>query len=98
MAIKIGNAPCSWGVSSGQMIPLKPNLEHSARKSVIKRGDGIELGPVGFMPEDSDQLGDALAENSLELIGGVVFQPFHDSSVAKTVMSEARRTARASCS
>ena len=57
--------------------------------------DGIELGPVGFMPEDPGQLGDALAENSLELIGGVVFQPFHDSSVAKTIMSQARRTAHA---
>ena len=32
MAIKIGNAPCSWGVS-GQMTP-EPNLDHSAREAI----------------------------------------------------------------
>ena len=40
--------------------------------------DGIELGPIGFMPEDPAVLGDALASRGLELIGGVVFRPFHD--------------------
>ena len=97
MAIKIGNAPCSWGVEWADD-PRNPTWTTVLEECHQAGYDGIELGPVGFMPEDPGQLGDALAENSLELIGGVVFQPFHDSSVAKTVMSQARRTARASCS
>lgn len=94
MAIKIGNAPCSWGVEWADD-PRNPTWNTVLEECHQAGYDGIELGPVGFMPEDSDQLSDALAENSLELIGGVVFQPFHDSSVAKTVMSQARRTAHA---
>ena len=94
MAIKIGNAPCSWGVEWADD-PRNPTWNTVLEECHQAGYDGIELGPIGFMPEDPEQLGDALAENLLELIGGVVFQPFHDSSVSKTVMSQARRTARA---
>jgi inosose dehydratase len=45
---------------------------------------GIELGPVGFMPEDPRILAEALDEHGLELIGGVVFRAFHDPSHGTT--------------
>jgi inosose dehydratase len=56
---------------------------------------GIELGPVGFMPEDPAVLADALAEFKLSLIGGVVFRPFHDPQAWDEVLDASRRTCRA---
>ena len=77
MSIRIGNAPCSWGVEfakDDRNPTWQTVLEQCSRAGYT----GIELGPVGFMPEDPAELGDALAANGLELIGGVVFRAFHD--------------------
>ena len=56
---------------------------------------GIELGPVGFMPEDPAILAEALDEHGLELIGGVVFRAFHDPAQWDDVMDGAVRTCKA---
>jgi inosose dehydratase len=56
---------------------------------------GIELGPVGFMPEDPAVLSEALDEHGLELIGGVVFRPFHDPDQWDDVLDGAQRTCKA---
>ena len=49
---------------------------------------GIELGPVGFMPEDPNILSEALDEFSQELVGGVVFRAFHDPINGKMYWTE----------
>ena len=77
MTIRIGNAPCSWGVEFAQD-PRNPAWRTVLQQCAEAGYTGIELGPVGFMPEDPVELRDALAEHDLELIGGVVFRPFHD--------------------
>jgi len=94
MTIRIGNAPCSWGVEfAGD--PRNPSWQ-SVLKDCAEAGyKGIELGPVGFMPEDPLVLGEALAENGLELIGGVVFRPFHDPGAWDEVLDGAVRTCKA---
>jgi inosose dehydratase len=56
---------------------------------------GIELGPVGYMPEDPAMLAEALAEHGLELIGGVVFRAFHDPAQWDDVLDGAVRTCKA---
>ena len=95
MTIRIGNAPCSWGVEFADD-PRNPTWKQVLQDCAEAGYRGIELGPIGFMPEDPDVLGDALAEHDLSLIGGVVFRPFHDPSkwdeardAALTVPSEA---------
>ncbi len=94
MTIKIGNAPCSWGVEfAGD--PRNPDWRKVLSDCARAGFKGIELGPVGFMPEDPPQVADALAENGLELIGGVVFRPFHDPSKWDDVLDGAVRTCRA---
>lgn len=94
MSIRIGNAPCSWGVEFAQdeRNPTWQTVLEQCSRAGYK---GIELGPVGFMPEDPAQLADALAEHSLELIGGVVFRAFHDKSQWDDVMDGAVRTCKA---
>lgn len=94
MSIRIGNAPCSWGVEfAGD--PRNPAWTQVLDDCKAAGYHGIELGPVGFMPEDPAELGDALAERELELIGGVVFRPFHDPGEWDQVLDGATRTCAA---
>ncbi len=94
MTIKIGNAPCSWGVEFAED-PRNPSWETVLDECKAAGYHGIELGPVGFMPEDPAQLGEALAARDLELIGGVLFRPFHDPQQWEDVLDGAVRTCRA---
>ncbi len=92
--IRIGNAPCSWGVEwAGD--PRNPDWRDVLRDCAQAGYKGIELGPVGFMPEDPAILADALAEHDLTLIGGVVFRPFHDPDAWDDVWDGAQRTCKA---
>ncbi len=94
MTIRIGNAPCSWGVEFADD-PRNPHWREVLGQCAEAGYTGIELGPVGFMPEDPAELGDALAEFELELIGGVVFRAFHDPNAWNEVMDGAVRTCKA---
>lgn len=94
MTIRIGNAPCSWGVE------FADDARNPAWKQVLAENAaagyrGIELGPIGFMPEDPVELGEALAEHEQELIGGVVFRPFHDEAKWDDVLDASVRTCKA---
>ncbi|WP_298260468.1 TIM barrel protein [uncultured Litoreibacter sp.] len=92
--IKIGNAPCSWGVEWADD-PRNPNWRKVLQENADAGYTGIELGPVGFMPEDPTILGEALEEYGQELIGGVVFRPFHDAAQWDDVLDGAVRTCKA---
>ncbi len=93
MTIKIGNAPCSWGVefADDKRNPLWTRVLDECKAAGY---DGIELGPIGFMPEDPALLGDALAARQLTLIGGVVFRPFHDEARWDDVKQASIRTCK----
>jgi inosose dehydratase len=94
MTIRIGNAPCSWGVEfAGD--PRNPPWRSVLSDCAAAGYRGIELGPIGFMPEDPAVLGEALAEEGLTLIGGVVFRPFHDPAKLTEVVDAAERTCKA---
>ncbi|MEO0357794.1 MAG: myo-inositol catabolism protein, partial [Pseudomonadota bacterium] len=94
MTIRIGNAPCSWGVEFADD-PRNPTWKQVLKDCADAGYKGIELGPVGFMPEDPAILGPALAEHDLELIGGVVFRPFHDAAKWDEVADATHRTCKA---
>ncbi len=94
MTIKLGNAPCSWGIefAADPSYPAWQKVLDECREAGYR---GIELGPIGYMPEDPAILGDALAQRELELIGGVVFRPFHDPSAWEEVLDASLRTCKA---
>ena len=94
MSIRIGNAPCSWGVEFADD-ERNPTWQTVLQECSAAGYTGIELGPVGYMPEDPSVLADALAENNLELIGGVVFRAFHDPKQWDDVLDGAKRTSEA---
>lgn len=92
--IQIGNAPCSWGVEFADD-PRNPTWQTVLKENAEAGYKGIELGPVGFMPEDPAQLADGLAAHDLALIGGVVFRPFHDPDAWDDVLDGTVRTCKA---
>ncbi|MEM9343991.1 MAG: TIM barrel protein [Pseudomonadota bacterium] len=94
MAIEIGNAPCSWGVEFADD-DRNPPWRQVLKENAAAGYKGIELGPVGFMPEDPVELGEALDEHGQTLIGGVVFRPFHDAAAWDDVLDGATRTCKA---
>ncbi len=92
--ITVGNAPCSWGVEFAddpRNPPWRQVLEENAKAGYT----GIELGPVGYMPEEPSILSEALDEFDQTLIGGVVFRPFHDPDAWDDVIDGAVRTCKA---
>ena len=93
MTIRIGNAPCSWGVEFAND-SRNPPWRQVLRDCATAGYRGIELGPVGYMPEDPVELGEALAETGQTLIGGVVFRPFHDPAKWDEVWDAAIRTCK----
>lgn len=94
MTITIGNAPCSWGIEFPSD-PAYPTWESVLDQCAAAGYTGIELGPIGYMPEDPAILAPALAKRGLSIIGGVVFQPFHDADKWDIVMDAAKRTCEA---
>ncbi|MDA9865296.1 sugar phosphate isomerase/epimerase [bacterium] len=92
--IKIGNAPCSWGVEFADD-PRNPAWRTVLAENAQAGYTGIELGPVGFMPEDPAELGEALEEFNQELIGGVIFRAFHDPQKWDDTMDASVRTCKA---
>lgn len=94
MTIQIGNAPCSWGVEFADD-PRNPAWRKVLQENAEAGYTGIELGPVGFMPEEPEVLGEALEEFGQTLIGGVVFRPFHDPDAWNDVMDGSVRTCNA---
>ncbi|NKB52752.1 MAG: TIM barrel protein [Rhizobiaceae bacterium] len=94
MTIRIGNAPCSWGVEFAND-DRNPKWQSVLADCAAAGYTGIELGPVGYMPEDPAILADALSQHQLTLIGGVVFRAFHDPQAWDDVMDGAVRTCKA---
>jgi inosose dehydratase len=92
--ITIGNAPCSWGVEFADD-PRNPNWKTVLAENASAGFTGIELGPIGFMPEDPPLVADALEETGQTLIGGVVFRPFHDLEKWDEVLDASVRTCKA---
>lgn len=94
MTIRIGNAPCSWGIEFASD-PSYPSWQSVLQQCAGAGYKGIELGPIGYMPEEPEILREELVKNDLEIIGGVVFRPFHDAAKWDEVVDSSRRTCEA---
>ena len=92
--IKIGNAPCSWGVEFPDDA-RNPDWRQVLKENAKAGFTGIELGPVGYMPEEPAILAEALSEFDQELIGGVIFRAFHDPDAWDDVLDGSIRTCKA---
>ncbi len=90
----LDNAPCSWGIEFPSD-PSYPRWQAVLDQCAAAGYKGIELGPIGYMPEDPAVLAPELSARDLAIIGGVVFRPFHDPAKWDEVMDASVRTCRA---
>ena len=94
MTIRIGNAPCSWGIEFASD-PAYPTWQSVLSQCAGAGYKGIELGPIGYMPENPAVLAPELVSQGMSIIGGVVFRPFHDADKWDEVLDASKRTCEA---
>jgi inosose dehydratase len=92
--IRVANAPASWGVED-PADPANPDWAEVVEQVAAAGYAGIELGPVGYMPEDPAALRPALADKGLHLVGGFLFEPLESRDAIGSVLAAARRTCKA---
>jgi inosose dehydratase len=94
LSIAIANGPVSWGVYYGgdpTNIPWQRYLDEVAAAGFRH----TELGPIGYMPEDKDELRDELAKRDLTLVGGFIFDALHDPRERERLTVLTHRTCKA---
>ena len=90
MSIRVGNAPCSWGIDYAD----EPgNLPWERGRDEVKASgvDCVDLGPPGYFPEEPRTLAEALASRGLALTAGHLFEHFHDPGARDAILAQARR-------
>lgn len=79
--LRLGTAPDSWGVwfpSDPYQVAWNVYLDEIARVGYRY----TELGPQGYLPQDSEQLKDELAQRDLAVSGGTVLAGLHRGKAA----------------
>jgi inosose dehydratase len=93
MSVRLATGPVSWGVDFAGA-PGNPPWR-AVLDGVRAAGyEGVELGPLGFLPEDPARLAAELAARELVLTGGFVFEPLHRADELERILAAARRVAR----
>jgi inosose dehydratase len=88
--IRLATAPVSWGVDfagAPENPPWREVLDGIAATGLR----GLELGPVGYLPEAPERLAGELAARDLHPVGSFVFEPLHDPAQRPAVLDAARR-------
>lgn len=90
--MKLGNAPCSWGVfyPDGNSVTAEGYLDAVARAGYRV----TELGPLGFLGEDPDWIADALARRGLELAGAAHVHTLADAATQDGLAAALHRLGR----
>ncbi len=92
--IRIGNAPCSWGVLEFDLAGKAAGYMQVLNEMVETGYEGTELGDWGFMPTDPDRLAAELMQRRLTMLGGFVPVQLKDSSSHAAGVEDVLRVAR----
>jgi inosose dehydratase len=93
MSLQIATAPGTWGVETpgDPSNPRWPRLLDEVAEAGFA---GIELGPIGYLPESPRALRAELGHRGLALAGGFVMAAFHDPRRREEILQVADRTCR----
>jgi len=92
MSVRLAGGAVSWGVDFADA-PGNPPWQRvldGVRAAGLR---GVELGPLGYLPEQPRLLRDELARRELELVAGFVFEPLHDRARLRDTLALGRRVA-----
>ena len=76
LLMRLATGPVTWGVDFADA-PGNPPWAHVLDEIAASGLGALELGPVGYLPEDPDTLRAALASRGLEAVGSFVFEDLH---------------------
>lgn len=94
MAIRVANAPISWGIM--EHVELPADYPYGRVLDEIKAAgySGTELGPFGFLPSESSALRSELAKRSLTLCSAFVDIELGNASALADGLAFVARSAR----
>jgi inosose dehydratase len=93
-ALGLATGPVTWGVDFADA-PANPPWR-AVLDDIAASGVGaLELGPVGYLPEDPPTLRAVLRERGLTAVGSFVFDDFHDPAKAQAIDAATRRACEA---
>ena len=92
MTVALATGPVSWGVDFAGS-PDNPPWPEVLDGIAAAGFDGLELGPLGYLPEDPGRLRAELGGRGLAVAGSFVFEPLHDPDRRAATLAVARRTA-----
>jgi inosose dehydratase len=90
-ALRISTAPGTWGiepVEDPEQAPWQIVLDEVAAAGF----EGVELGPLGYLPTNPVRLSAELAARDLDLAAGYVMEPFHDPAQTTRILRATERT------
>lgn len=91
--MRLATGPVSWGVDFADSVENPPWSD--VLDDIRRTGLGaLELGPVGYLPEDPDVLGAELERRGLDAVGSFVFEDLHDPTRADEIVVVAERASR----
>lgn len=93
-SLRLATAPVTWGVELADApgnLPWPLLLDEIARSGI----DALELGPVGYLPENPTRLHDALQSRALTAVGSYVIEDLHDPAALEVALRGARRACSA---
>lgn len=86
-------SPVSWGVDDADH-PANPIWTDVLDGMTAVGLRHLELGPVGYLPEDRFELATALESRDLRAVGTFLLAPLHDQSKAAETLRHAHRVCR----
>jgi len=94
VTVRLATGPVSWGVdfADSPSNPPWPRVLDDIGRSGFRH---LELGPVGYLPEDPRVLRAELERRGLEASGSFVFQPLHERKRLTQILAVTRRTCAA---
>jgi inosose dehydratase len=92
--IVLATSPTTWGVdfADAPENPTPDDVLDDIERSPL---GALELGPVGYLPEDPTLLRQALRSRNLTAVGSFLFESLHDPGCRDQVVTVARRACRA---
>jgi inosose dehydratase len=93
MKLRLSNAPCSWGIEFADN-PTNPSWEVVLSETAQAGYKATELGPLGYLPTDSEVLNSKLKQYDLELIAGTIFKHLHVPSQREAILAYTHETCR----
>lgn len=93
MSLELATGPVSWGVDFADE-PANPPWPFVLDQIAASGFRWAELGPVGYLPEDTGRLRQEFARRELSVAGSFLFQPLHLRERLDQVLEVGRRTCR----